>query len=111
MVFQEVSPGDLFIGGTALEHTHLFISGCIRDGRSAVDRKALIRRLTEDVATAAGVEPFSVWAYLVVHVGWQAGLDWPNSWPETIDQMQTMRYVPRPPAWSTTPGQVANFCC
>jgi phenylpyruvate tautomerase PptA (4-oxalocrotonate tautomerase family) len=64
VIFHEVSPGDHFVGGTPLMHDHLFISGCIRDGRSAVDRKALIRRLTADVADAAGVDSFSVWVYL-----------------------------------------------
>ncbi len=64
VIFRDVSPGDHFIGGTLPAHDHLFVSGCIRAGRSAVDRKALIRRLTADVATAAGADPFAVWVYL-----------------------------------------------
>lgn len=64
VIFQEVSPDNHFVGGTLLAHDHLFVSGCVRAGRSAMDRKALIRRLTADVATAAGVEPFAVWVYI-----------------------------------------------
>ncbi len=64
VIFQQVPRADHFIGGTPLAHDHLFVSGCIRAGRSALDLKALIRRLTADVAAAAGVEPFAVWVYL-----------------------------------------------
>jgi phenylpyruvate tautomerase PptA (4-oxalocrotonate tautomerase family) len=64
VIFQEVPNGDHFIGGTSLAHAHVFVSGCIRAGRSAVDRKALIQRLTKDVAAAGRVEPFAVWVYL-----------------------------------------------
>jgi phenylpyruvate tautomerase PptA (4-oxalocrotonate tautomerase family) len=64
VIFQEVMPGNHFVGGTLLEHDHLFIDGRIRDGRSAFNRKALIRRLTADVAIAAGFDPFAVWVYL-----------------------------------------------
>lgn len=65
VVFEEVSDGDHFIGGRPLSHDHLFVYGRIRDGRSAVDRKALINRLTNDVAEAAGLSRFSVWTYLL----------------------------------------------
>ena len=65
VIFQEVSEGDHFIGGSPLAHEHVFVYGRIRAGRSAVDRKALIRRLTDDVAKIAGVAKFSVWTYLL----------------------------------------------
>ena len=65
VIFQEVPPGDHFIGGKPLAHDHIFVYGRIRGGRSAVDRKALIKRLTEDVAGIAGVPTFSVWTYLL----------------------------------------------
>jgi len=65
VIFQEVSEGDHYIGGNPLNHDHVFVYGRIRAGRSAVDRKALIRRLTDDVAKIAGVTKFSVWTYLL----------------------------------------------
>lgn len=65
VVFQDVAPGDLFIGGALLEHDHVFVYGRIRAGRSTDVRDALIRRLVADVAAAAGVDPFGVWAYLL----------------------------------------------
>ncbi len=65
VIFQGVPEGDHFIGGIPLAHDHVFVYGRIRDGRSAVDRKTLIRRLTDDVADAAGLPSFSVWVYLL----------------------------------------------
>ena len=65
VVFQDVAPGDHFIGGAPLGHDHVFVYGRIRGGRSADVREALIRRLVADVAAAAGIEPFGVWVYLL----------------------------------------------
>ncbi len=64
VLFHEVAPGDHYIGGVPLEHEHVFVHGHIRAGRSAELRSALIRRLTDDVATAARVNRFAVWTYL-----------------------------------------------
>ncbi len=64
VIFREVAAGDHFVGGVPLAHDHVFLYGRIRAGRSAVDRKALIRQLTADVAAAAGVDRFAVWVYL-----------------------------------------------
>ena len=58
VIFQSFAAGDVFIGGRELSHAHIFVHGRIRDGRSAIDRKALIRRLAADVAAAAAVDPF-----------------------------------------------------
>ncbi len=65
VIFQEIQEGDHFIGGKPLRHDHLFVYGRIRDGRSAVDRKALINRITNDVAGVTGLPNFSVWTYLL----------------------------------------------
>ncbi|MGF1563223.1 MAG: tautomerase family protein [Geminicoccaceae bacterium] len=65
VIFQDVAEGDHFIGGRPLRHDHVFIYGRIRAGRSAVDRKALLRRLVADVGQAAGVDAFAVWVYLL----------------------------------------------
>jgi phenylpyruvate tautomerase PptA (4-oxalocrotonate tautomerase family) len=64
VIFQDVADGDHFVGGIPLAHEHVFVYGRIRAGRSAQLREALIRRLTADVAAAAGVDVFAVWAYL-----------------------------------------------
>ena len=65
VIFQELPNGDHFIGGVPLGHDHVFVYGRIRGGRSAVDRKMLVRRLTDDVAGVLGLPAFSVWVYLL----------------------------------------------
>jgi len=65
VIFEDVAVGNHFVGGAPLAHDHVFVYGRIRGGRSAAMREALIRRLTADVAAAAGLEPFGVWVYLL----------------------------------------------
>ena len=62
--FQEIAEGDHFIGGRPLNHEHVFVYGHIRDGRAAVDRKALIRKMTADLAEIVELPTFSIWVYL-----------------------------------------------
>ncbi len=65
VIFDDVEPGNHFIGAVPLEHDHVFVHGRIRGGRSTAMRADLIERLTAAVAGAAGVERFSVWVYLL----------------------------------------------
>jgi phenylpyruvate tautomerase PptA (4-oxalocrotonate tautomerase family) len=65
VIFDDVRPGDHFIGGAPLAHDHVFVYGRIRAGRSAVDRRALLTRLIADVAHAGSLETFAVWVYLL----------------------------------------------
>ena len=65
VIFEDVLPGNHFIGGVPLAHDHVFVYGRIRAGRSAGDRVALMKRLVDDVAQAAGLPAFSIWVYLV----------------------------------------------
>lgn len=65
VIFSEVAEGDHFVGGKPLSHDHVFVCGHIRDGRAAVDRKALIKRIARDVADVTGLPGFSIWTYIV----------------------------------------------
>ena len=99
VIFNEIPEGNQFIGGRAIEHDHIFILGHIRAGRSAVDRKALIRRLTADLARSLGFEPFSVWVYIhelppaamveFGHVLPEAGEE--SDWIESLPQADAAR--------------------
>lgn len=65
VIFNTVAAGDHFMGGKPLGHDSIFVYGRIRGGRSAVDRKALMKRLVRDVAQAADADTFSIWVYLL----------------------------------------------
>ncbi len=62
--FFDQPKGNTFIGGKKLDYKHLFIFGHIREGRSVMDCKTLIRRLSHDVAEVTALEPTAVWVYL-----------------------------------------------
>jgi phenylpyruvate tautomerase PptA (4-oxalocrotonate tautomerase family) len=62
--FFDLPIGNIFIGGNKLSHDHVFIFGHIREGRSAMDRKSLIQRLSYDVAQVAGLDPTAIWVYI-----------------------------------------------
>lgn len=64
VVFREAVSGDIFIGGAPLRHQHLFVHGHIRDGRSAVDKSALIGELTRVLPGLAGIAHTGIWIYL-----------------------------------------------
>jgi phenylpyruvate tautomerase PptA (4-oxalocrotonate tautomerase family) len=65
VIFQEVKPGDYFMGGAPLKHDQLFVYGHIRSGRAAVDKSRMITLMAKAVGDAAKVEDRrSVWIYV-----------------------------------------------
>jgi len=64
VVFREVAPGGIFIGGAPLGHQHLFVHGHIRDGRSAADKSRLIGELACALSGLAGIPHTGVWVYI-----------------------------------------------
>jgi phenylpyruvate tautomerase PptA (4-oxalocrotonate tautomerase family) len=65
VIFQEVKPGNYFMGGAPLKHDQLFIYGHIRSGRAAVDKSRMIALMAKAVGDAAKVEDrHSVWVYI-----------------------------------------------
>jgi phenylpyruvate tautomerase PptA (4-oxalocrotonate tautomerase family) len=65
VIFQEVKPGNYFVGGEPLKHDQLFVYGHIRSGRAAVDKSRMIAMMAKAVGDAASVENSrSVWVYV-----------------------------------------------
>jgi phenylpyruvate tautomerase PptA (4-oxalocrotonate tautomerase family) len=65
VIFDEVKPGNYFIGGAALKHDHLFIFGHIRAGRAAIDKTRMIHLMAKAVGAAAGAaDQRSIWVYV-----------------------------------------------
>ena len=62
--FNEVKPGNYFLGGTQLDCDQIFVHGTIREGRPTDMKNALMARLTADVAIASQMKPNCVWVYL-----------------------------------------------
>lgn len=64
VTFNEVKPGNYFLGGTPLAGDQIFVHGTIRDGRTTELKDALIARLTSDVAATSQMKSNCVWIYL-----------------------------------------------
>ena len=65
VIFDEVKPGNYFMGGAPLQHDQLFVYGHIRGGRAAVDKSRMIALMAKAVGDAAKVESSrSVWVYV-----------------------------------------------
>ena len=65
VIFDEVKPGNYFMGGAPLKHDQVFIYGHIRSGRAAVDKSRMIALMAKAVGYAAKVENSRfVWVYV-----------------------------------------------
>jgi phenylpyruvate tautomerase PptA (4-oxalocrotonate tautomerase family) len=64
VTFNEVKPGNYFLGGTQLNGDQIFVHGFIRDGRPIAMKDALMNRLTSDVAQASEMKTNCIWIYL-----------------------------------------------
>lgn len=65
VIFDEVKPGNYFMGGAPLKHDQIFVYGHIRGGRAAVDKTRMINLMAKAVGVAAGVQDMcSVWVYV-----------------------------------------------
>jgi len=65
VIFDEVKPGNYFMGGALLNHDQIFVYGHIRSGRAAVDKSRMIIAMVKAIAEAANVENTrSVWVYV-----------------------------------------------
>jgi phenylpyruvate tautomerase PptA (4-oxalocrotonate tautomerase family) len=64
VIFEEVKPGNYFMGGVSLAHDQIFVYGRVRAGRSIQDKLKMIKLMAEAVASAAGVSRTAVWIYI-----------------------------------------------
>lgn len=64
VIFDEIKPGNYFIGGVPLKHDQVFVYGHIRGGRAAVDKTRMIKLMAKAIGLAAGVKDQSVWVYV-----------------------------------------------
>lgn len=64
VTFNEVKPGNYFLGGAPLEGDQIFVHGTIRDGRPVELKDKLIAQLTSAIALASQMRPSCVWVYI-----------------------------------------------
>jgi phenylpyruvate tautomerase PptA (4-oxalocrotonate tautomerase family) len=65
VIFNELKPGNYFMGGAQLKHDQIFVYGIMRGGRAAVDKSRMIALMAKAVGEVAKVENNrSVWVYV-----------------------------------------------
>jgi phenylpyruvate tautomerase PptA (4-oxalocrotonate tautomerase family) len=64
VIFQDIAPGNHFVGGALLQTDQVFVYGHIRAGRSAEIKKQLLLQLVDAVTAAASIARNKVWVYV-----------------------------------------------
>lgn len=64
VIFDEVKPGNYFMGGAPLAHDQIFLYGRVRAGRAAVDKTRMIKLMAEVLGAVAGIQSTGVWVYV-----------------------------------------------
>src|SRR3979490_594442 len=90
VIFQEVKPGNYFMGGAPLKHDQLFVYGHIRGGRAAVDKSRMIVSMAKAVGDAATVENSLSGFFFVVELPPRQMIEFGHLLPEAGDE----------PAWT-----------
>ena len=106
VIFEEVKPGNHFMGGVPLVHDQLydkiFVYGRVRAGRSIQEKLKMIKLMAEAVGEAAGVRRTGVWVYI-------AGLPSPTRVGLFQDQKRGARAGrPLAPVRATTRGFIGS---
>ncbi len=64
VIFQDVVPGNHFVGGQPLQADHLFVHGHIRAGRGPQLKRELLERMVAALAEATAWPRRCIWTYL-----------------------------------------------
>lgn len=64
VVFQDVQPHSLYVGGEAAPAGQVWIRGDIRSGRTAAVKRRMIERILYEVCAATGIAEEEVWVYI-----------------------------------------------
>lgn len=64
VLFTSLDEGEHFVGGGVNNAPHVYVSGLVREGRSAEIKQALMTHVLEAIARIAGITSEEVWIYL-----------------------------------------------
>ena len=62
--FQETAAGTHFMGGVPVKDPGIFVHGHIRAGRTAAQKRDLLKRIVDALALRTGVKKHLLWAYV-----------------------------------------------
>ncbi|MDK8464764.1 tautomerase family protein [Marinobacter sp. SS13-12] len=64
VLFTALGEGDHFVGGQVNTEPQVYVSGLVREGRSAKVKQAVISQMLEAIAMITGVTTEDIWIYL-----------------------------------------------
>ncbi|WP_250478262.1 tautomerase family protein [Caballeronia sp. INML1] len=64
VIFQEITSGNHFLGGSPLVSDQIFVHGHIRGGRTPDQKKQLLSEIVDAVCRGASADRRYVWAYV-----------------------------------------------
>jgi phenylpyruvate tautomerase PptA (4-oxalocrotonate tautomerase family) len=64
VVFNDLTPGSIYLAGQEADANHVWIRADIRAGRTDAQKHELLRRITTEVGGIVGAPPEEVWVYL-----------------------------------------------
>jgi len=64
VVFYDVGPGAMFVGGSPAPENHVWVRADIRSGRTKEQKAAIMRRLMQDASAILNVSTENVWIYI-----------------------------------------------
>jgi len=64
VVFYNVEPGSIFIGGEAASPDHVWVRADIRSGRTREQKANMLRRIMREASEILGISEQAVWVYI-----------------------------------------------
>ena len=64
VVFYDVSPDSLYIGGEPAPAGHVWVNSLIRSGRTKEQKAAILQRIMRETADILDISPENVWVYV-----------------------------------------------
>lgn len=64
VVFYNVEPGSMFIGGEAASPDHVWVRADIRSGRTPEQKSRMLQRIMRETGEILGISEQAVWVYI-----------------------------------------------
>jgi phenylpyruvate tautomerase PptA (4-oxalocrotonate tautomerase family) len=93
VVFHQVQPGSIFIGGEAASPDHVWVRADIRAGRTPEQKARMLRRIMAETSAILGISEQAVWVY-IADIPAHGVLEFGNVLPEPGAEAQWLASLP-----------------
>jgi len=94
VVFYNVEPGSIFIGGEAATPDHVWVRADIRSGRTPEQKANMLRRIMRETSGILGISEQAVWVY-ISDIPAHGVLEFGNVLPEPGGEEKWLASLPR----------------